>query len=182
MVNVLQLYSTFLEPLPFPKAHYKSLSHVHTPMAGCFGCLEMNKISSAVLCFGGNTLMFRLLPPLGVYARHPILQVVGPVDRARSKVLPPFNFPSATRRYVSVCGVTLKADVFGFQVCIPVQPVAPAEGTGGVWLHQQEGEPWPDQADHPHPQQGQPSAQYRPGKIFLPYLLQPPLAFLPPPS
>lgn len=58
-------------------------------MARCLGCLEMKTISSAVLCFGGNTLMFCLLFPLGMYAGHPILQVVGPVDRARSKVLPP---------------------------------------------------------------------------------------------
>lgn len=93
--------------------------------------------------------------------------------RSSLKSIAPFNSPSSTCRCVSLCGVTLNANIFGFQVCVPVQPIATAEGTGGVWLHQQEGEPRPDQADHPHPQQGQPSAQHRPGKIFLLYLLQP---------
>lgn len=105
--------------------------------------------------FWDNIFMFCLLFPLGVYAGHPILQVVGPMDGARSKVAAPFL--SVTCRRVSFCVVTLNADLFGFQVCVPIQPIASAEGTGGVWLHQQEGEPRPDQADHPHSQQGQPS-------------------------
>lgn len=69
---------------------------------------------------------------------------------------------------VSWRGVTLTADLFGFQVCVPVQPLPAAQGPGGFWLHQQEGEPRPDQADHPHPQQGLPPAQHRPGESFLP--------------
>lgn len=116
--------------------------------------------------------MFCLIFPSGMYEGHTILQVAGPVDGAGSKVLPPVISCSVTCFCVSLWCVILNVDLFGFQVCVPVQSVPPAKGSGSVWLHQQEGEPQPDQADHPHPQQGQPFAQHRPGETFLPYLLQ----------
>lgn len=88
----------------------------------------MKIISNALLCFESNTLMFCLLFPSGVYEGHTILQVVGPVDGARSKVLPP-STPVQWRAVASHCVAWLWMPIclgfrFAFQYNPSLQPRA----------------------------------------------------------
>lgn len=53
------------------------------------------------------------------------------------KYEPPPSCLNAAVLRICMCSVRhMCLCVFGFQVCIPIQPISPAQSSGGVWLHQ----------------------------------------------